>query len=477
MPVVVAFVLAALWIAGAPPNVPDLRLSAPIVARPGSSIGLRAWQVDRDDDGYTVVRAPVAEVELRNASGMRVAGIALVESHVHGREGTLEIPPDVNGEMTLMARATIGGREVGVERTLYVRDGIDSKLPKGRAVNAFQAYELEPIRVIDAARAPPMLDPRIEEGVCVPDLRCTLIVWTDAWSGRARVRSRVGVEVERSVSAVEDQFARFPLRVRGQEGLVVVEALAEDGTVTASRNVRLPLVPGGLVARASFRESALSLEWESLGGEEPVLVDVFADHRWVRAFSLSPENPGAERLPPGVWRIQARADIFSDNTAGVAHVAVPAAGGAQPLRAAAEAVMKTADREGLDPLAAAILDGSFSGSQSDAMRALFAVPSFGVVAVGPGVSARIGIDEAVAREQDVRRWQAAGVILLLGFVVSMILFRVEVVAYARASAFLDDLGGEDSRPRRSPPTERGLWAFVLLVFVLIAVLALSKRWF
>ena len=469
--------LAALWISGTPPSTPDLRLSAPVVARPGASIGLRAWQVDRDDEGYTVVRAPPVEVELRNEAGMRLGGIALDASHVHGREGTLPIPPDVDGELTLVARAAIEGREVNVERTLYVREGIDSKLPKGREVNAFQVYELEPIRAHDPARAPGVLDPRVEEGACVPDLGCTLIVWTGDWSGRVRFRPRVGVLADSAPRPVEGGFATIPLTVRGQEGLGVVEAVAPDGRVTASREVRLPLVQGGLVARASLRDGALFLAWESLGGEAPVLVDVFEDHRWVRAFSLHPEHPVADAPGPGVWRIQARADVFSDNTAAVAYVVVPATGDTDTLRAAAESVMKTADREGLDPLAAAILDDRFSGDADGAMRALFAAPSFGVVAVGPGVSARIGVDEALAREQDIRRWQAAGVILLLGFVVSMVLLRVELTAQARAGRFLDELGDEGAARRHRSPPGRGLWAFVLLVFVLIAVLALSKRWF
>jgi hypothetical protein len=61
--------------------------------------------------------------------------------------------------------------------------------------------------------------------------------------------------------------------------------------------------------------------------------------------------------------------------------------------------------------------------------------------------------------------------------VSMVLLRIEVVAQKRARQLLEELG--DETPPRRPGTSlgRGLWAFVLLVFVLMAVLALSKRWF
>jgi hypothetical protein len=147
-------------------------------------------------------------------------------------------------------------------------------------------------------------------------------------------------------------------------------------------------------------------------------------------------------------------------------------------RQAADAVLADADREGLDPLAVAIIEGDFlDAGVDDLLRALFAVPSFDVVAIGPGMSARVGVDETLEREQELRRWQAAAAILLIGLMVSMILLRVELVAQARARQLLGDLGDEAPPPARGASSGRGLWAFVLLVFVLMAVLALSKRWF
>ena len=130
-PVLVAIILALLWIAGAPSPVPDFRLSAPVVARPGSTIGLRAWQLDEDGQGHTVVAAPPVVVELRNATGMVLVSTELVESQVQGREGQLPIPAGLDEALSLVARAEIGGREITVERTLYVRESIESRLPTG----------------------------------------------------------------------------------------------------------------------------------------------------------------------------------------------------------------------------------------------------------------------------------------------------------------------------------------------------------
>jgi len=214
-PVVVAIILAALWMAGAPPVVPDLRLSAPVVARPGTTIGLRAWQVDQDDDGYTIIVAPPVEVELRNAAGMVLAKTKLGTSLVQGREGHLQVPGGLDDVLSLVALAEVDGPSVSVERALYVRESIESRLPVGRAVNAFQAYELGVIRPTGSSRATTVLDPRVEEGACVPDLRCWLSVWVGDQEVVVRVRLLAGVWVPSSAVRPSNGFARVPLVVAG----------------------------------------------------------------------------------------------------------------------------------------------------------------------------------------------------------------------------------------------------------------------
>lgn len=477
-PLLVAIILGALWIVGAPSPVPDLRLSAPVVARPGSTIGLRAWHLDEDEEGRTVVAAPPVRVELRNAAGIRLAETSLTESQVHGREGQLSIPEGLDEALSLVALAEVAGVEVSVERTLYVQDSIESRLPKGRAVNAFQLYQLGPMRVSDPRRPAPVLDPRLEEGACVPGLRCWLSVWVGHEDTRVRLRALTGVRLESEALTPSNGFARFPVVVQGSEARIEVEALAPDGTLLGARELRLPLVPGGVVARASVEGSRIRLDWEQLGEKGPVLVDVFEGRRWVGASSLSPDAPYLSVPGPGVCRLQVRRDLFSDNTAGVSYVVIANSNQRGRAHAAAEAVLADADREGLDPLALAVVDGALPApATEDAIRALFAVPSFDVISLGPGMSSRVGVDQALELEQELRRWQAAAVIFLIGLIVSMVLLRVELLGQARARQVLDELGDGAESSTRTPSSGRGLWAFVLLIFVLMAVLALSKRWF
>jgi hypothetical protein len=477
-PFVVAIILAALWIAGAPPSVPDLRLSAPVVARPGAMIGLRAWQVAEDEDGYTVIASPAVSVELRSATGLRLASTELVESKVEGREGHLTIPAELDDVLSLVATAMIDGREVSVSRALYVRDSIESRLPAGRSVNSFQAYELGPIRSREPGRGLDVLDPRIEEGACVPGLRCWLSVWVGDRDVRVRLRPVAGVRLDATVARAEDQLARFPIVVTGQEGRIDVEALGPNGELISVREVRLPVIPGGLVARASTVGAEVELDWTQLGESRPVLVDVFSGRRWARALSLSPGDRRLPRLGAGVWRVQVRADLMSDNTAGVSYAVIADADQPGTLSQAAEAVLADAARDGLDPLALAVVDGKGPDASSEpALRALFAVPSFDVVAIGPGMSSRVGVDRTLEREQARRRWLAAAAILVIGFLVSMVLLRVEIASQAHARELLDQLGDTPSTPLPNAAPGRGLWAFVLFVFVLIALLALSKGWF
>ncbi|MBT8482305.1 MAG: hypothetical protein HKP36_12025 [Myxococcales bacterium] len=477
-PVLAALILAALWIAGVPSPVPDLRFSAPVVARPGSTVGLRAWQLDEDDEGYTVVDSPPVVVELRNAAGMPLARTELRASLVHGREGELSIPTGLDETLSLVALADIDGQEVSVTRSLYVRGGITSRLPSGRSVTAFQAYELGPIRLLDSRRDVELLDPRAEEGACVPDLRCMLSVWVGDDDLRVRLRSIVGVQTDPDAVLPSNGFARFPIVVSGTEGRIDVEGLDPNGAVLAAREVRLPLVPGGIVARASARADRVHVDWQQLGERGAVLVDVFEGRRWVRALSLSPDDPYLSAPGPGVWRLQIRADLFSDNTAGVTSFVVDDPAGPDRARAAAAAVLENARRRGLDPLALTILDGALpEAAGDDAIRALFAVPNFEVVALGSGMSSRLGVDEDLELAQERRRWQAAAVILLIGVIVGAFLLRVELAARARARRLLDALGDGGSEQRPGSFSGGGLWAFVLLIFVLMAVLALSKRWF
>ena len=286
-----------------------------------------------------------------------------------------------------------------------------------------------------------------------------------------------GVRVKTPRLGPQRGFLRFPLVVVGNEARIEVEAIAGDGQVVASRKVRLPIVPGGITARASYEDERVLLRWEQLGGAEPILVDVYQDNLWSYASSVSSEDPVLPiDLPPGVWRLQLRADLFSTNTAGVAHVVIPSDDGVPALEMAARAVLADGERDGLDPLAMAIVDGKVPEVQAeDAIRALFGPRNFGVVALA-GVASRVEADPRQGRRERLR-WTAAAAILAIGLVVSLAMRRLERSAQTVATDGLDSFDEADPVSASTPSLERWLWAFVLLVYALVASLALSKGWF
>ncbi|MEM7139076.1 MAG: hypothetical protein AAF500_21060 [Myxococcota bacterium] len=433
---------------------------------------MRAWQLTEDG-----IVAPPTSIEVRDSDGNVVSMSSLTASLAEGAEGEVALPEGLRGMVLLTARSTIEGEAIGVSYgvSLETEDAFASVQP-GREVSPFHVYELGPLRTMNRRRAPTELDPRIEEGACVPELACWLSVWVGQKKARVRVRAIAGVRIEQAEAGPRSGFLRFPIVVMGHEARIEVEALGPDGEVVAAREVRLPVVPGGTSVRAYVRGRRVRLSWESLGARQPVLVDAYRGNRWTYALSVTPEQPWLPvQLDKGVWRLQVREDLFSANTAGVVHVVI-ADNAAEAAQLAARAVLADASRDGLDPLADAIIDGRVSAEHAkDAVLALFGPRNFGVLSLS-GVVSRFELEPERTR-RILTQWTAAALIVFIGLLVSLFLFRMELRTQSRAREILEGVGGPLDPLPDGAPVERWLWAFVLLIFVLIAVLALSKGWF
>lgn len=472
-PLVVAGVLAALWLSDTPDAAIGFSISGPSVVAPGVKVAFRAWHLT--DHG---VGAPPTTVEVQDRKGNVVSSTTMTPSLAEGLEGEVLLPDDVEGTVFFVARTSIDENEASVRYGVSVeRDDISRAYHPKRETSPFQVYELGPLRVIDRRAVPRELDPRIEGGACVPELPCWLSVWVGNRATQVRVEPIAGVKVDAPLMGPAAGFLRFPLVVVGNEARIEVQALGRDGRVLASRQVRLPVVPGGISASAYVKGRRVRIEWEELGGAGPVLIDVYRGDRWTYAFSVAPDEPWLPLpLEPGVWRLQVRADLFSTNTAGVVHVVIHDSNGPAALQVAARSVLDHAQRDGLDPLAMAIVEGEVPSAQTeDAMRALFGPRNFGVLSVGGTVS--LLSTDADQGRRNLMRWIAAAIIIAIGLLVSLALLRVELIGQARAQELLEGFDDTDPPPSPAPSLERWLWVFVFLVFALIAVLALSKGWF
>lgn len=474
-------ILAVLWLSETPETAIGFSLSAPTVIAPGSDAALRSWRLLEEG-----IAAPTTTVEVRDATGTVIGETTLIPSRTHGSEGDIALPGEISGVISFTARTTIDDEPIAVSYSvsLDAQNVLRAARPM-RETSPFQVYELGPLRVDDPDLAPQELDPRIEEGACVPDLPCWLSVWVGDSRAHVRLVALAGVRLQDDEQGPRSGFLRFPITVVGNEALLRVEALGPEDQVVASRDVRLPIVPGGIMVQAEAHGRRVQLDWEEVEGRGPVLVDAYLGNRWTHALSVTPDDPWLPvALEPGVWRLQLRNGLFSSNTAGVTHVVITQDDDEDPLETAARAVLDDAARDGLDPLAVAIEEGRVSPEHSEeAIRALFGPKNFGVLSLS-GVVSQFRLEPDLVR-QVFARWIAALLILGIGVLVSLFLFRVDAHAQARAREILDAVADPDSgddgnsieSPRKHVRTERWLWAFVLLVFALVAVLALSKGWF
>lgn len=478
-PVLACGILAVLWLSEVPDTAIGFSLNAPTVVAPGSDAALRSWRLLEQGVG-----APETRVDVRDAAGRIIAETTLVPSHTHGSEGDVALPNELSGLISFTARTTVDDEPIAVSYSVSLDAQNTLRVARPvRETSPFQVYELGPLRVDEPDLAPPELDPRVEEGACVPDLPCWLSVWVGDSRARVRLVALAGVSLQDDEQGPRAGFLRFPITVVGNEALIRVEALGPRDQVVASREVRLPIVPGGITVQAEAHGRRVQLDWEEVEGRGPVLVDAYLGNRWTHALSVTPEDPWLPiDLEAGVWRLQLRNGLFSSNTAGVTHVVITKDDEEDPLRTAARAVLEDAARDGLDPLAVAIEEGRISPEHSEeAIRALFGPQNFGVLSLS-GVVSRFQVEPDFDRRR-VTRWIAALLILGIGALVSFFLFRLEAQAQARAREILDGVrdpdanGADGALIENSVRVERWLWAFVLLVFALIAVVALSKGWF
>ena len=279
------------------------------------------------------------------------------------------------------------GKSVSVTRALYVRESIDSRLPTGRyshRVSGVRARTDSRVGFEARRRAarPSRRGGRLRSRA---SLRAFRLGWRRRTSGSGCDPDRRCAEQPRAPCGPRAASRVFRLSSQEPRAESPSKRSTVDGAVLAAREVRLPLVSGGIVARAPARRPHPTWTGSSSQSCAPSSSTSFEDRRWVQAHSLSPDAPYLPAPGPGVWRLQIRADLFSDNTAGVSSFVVDDPARPDRARAAATAVLEDADRRGLDPLALAVLDGALPGaSGDDAIRALFAVPNFDVVAVGSG---------------------------------------------------------------------------------------------
>ncbi len=429
----------------------ELQLVAPVQARPGDTIPLRAFafaDVD-DEDGGRLETASV-EVVLTRGDGA-LATTSLRPSPVQSSEGSLEIPPSMRlGDASLLATARVAGHVVAtVERPLRIEPQVVGMSLGGRTSARLSLRQLGPIE-FDGPVVPLIgsLEVRVRGGVCVPDEPCEVLV--DAGPHLSVVFDPVPALEVRSAST-EGGVHRVRVVVHGAEAATTLRVVdASTGAPVAHRTVRLPVAlatPWLDVATPASPRARLRLRPPP--GRSQLVVDAFQEGRWTATATMASRDEVLPfELAPGLTRLQVRADPFGGEYVASRYVQV-----GDP---AAEGVGAALRIEGLDPPARDLPEAMLLADAEEAQLVL------------PDATSGLAADQARVEVARRRLHLAGGAALGIGVVIVVVLIlRRGLRAAAEARAVLSAAGDPDADSRSAR------WHSVLEVVLLVAGVGLA----
>lgn len=490
-PVAVGIVFLAVLLAERADPRGDLQLIAPAAARPGDSVALRAFHF-RDSqrpEGPELLSAP-GRLELRSDEGV-IAEARLEPSAALGLEAVLEVPEDAAGLLQLRAEAPLDHERISrVLTSLRVTEEPAPMQPRGRLAVPLQRYAAFPLRPEGEGPAPAHLMLRVIGGACVPEVRCDLLVLVGQPAAEVTIEpSAMVTPGAPSPAGATAGIVHLPVVTHGPEAEIELVA-RRAGAVVARRAFRLPVALGSLALRlpgdtpfASALTEApadLSLGFDGAEQGRPVIVDAFRHGVWARTGSIRAEAVRGEGvdlpfapLGPGIWRLQARTDPFSSDSAATRMVYVRH--GRESPADALTAVAREAG-EVQDPLVEAVL--ALDGDPRAGAAFLFALQETDLVpqplAMSGQMQAATGLDE----RRVTLRWVAALALVLAGLLVAVGVLRRGLAAGVQARGILAAAGDEtalsDRTRRRMTLGVIAAVLAVVLTFVAAAALILAR---
>jgi hypothetical protein len=496
--VLAAFALALVTFAHPRDAEHDLQLIVAEAAPAGELLPMRALLYTglRALDGPRLLAHEV-HVRLRDSGGRTLSETRLRPSRT-GRsdlEGALRVPEAARGRLTIAAETAVEGERLALTAPLAIaeRPGL---VPEGRALRVLQQFSAGPIQpepgASDAAAAgggpPDRLEARVAGGACVPEEQCGLFVhvgepaaaiWVEGNStltpsvASARPSGETGGIVELSV-VTHGPEAQLWLRVE------------RAGRPVARRSVRLPVALGAVRLRASALrfQAPASPRLGVFGGEGGCIVDAFRDEAWVRSGSSPRCTPEIDApfatLSSGTYRLQARRDPFSADSAGVALVRVlaPDETAEATLR---ELATRVAALEPRDAFAREVLAGRMpdsDGAEAAALGYLAAALESGVIAQPRARSDYSGERARLSAERKKLRVLSIAALALGALALALAVGQSGLRASGRADLLLMAAGQPELSRRRA--RMRAGWTVALsvlslvLVFVVIGAYVLAR---
>jgi hypothetical protein len=303
----------------------EVLLWAPDHVQTGDAIPVRAL-VFTDLEGDAGGRLVQPELQLRLLSGSTELAAGLTQPSAFESVSTTLRCDACEGDITLVAEVHQADALLArTERTIHFGTTVPS-LPEGmRLSDALQLLQIESDARVDAAM--PGLDVRAVGGVCVAEASCEVLLQ----GVPSEIRLSECGNVELRGQHVEGSVRRLELVIHGPEAHCVVETdiptppsevpLSNDGTmappVTTMRfGLQLPVALATARLDAHAEGLTLVATAEPPIGRSDVIVDIYREERWIDTRALHTGEALRLTLPePGVFRLQARADVTSSERA------------------------------------------------------------------------------------------------------------------------------------------------------------------
>ena len=433
----------------------ELLLVVPPAVAPGGTLPARAL-VFHAFDQPGGPRLTGAEVELRlvDPSGRVRARQRLAPSPAGGAEGTLEVPSGLRGAFAVHALAEIDGEPVASVRTPIELQGDPEPAPSlGRLATELQHLTLGPVQ----GSAPPApFDVRVVSGACVPEEPCEILVHVGEPAAQVRLAPAASVTTAPPVEDETRGVVSLPVVVHGPEARTELIA-SRSGVEVGRRSVQIPVALAtpslGPGPRVLAEGEVATLDVRVLGEPLGVIADVYRGGVWTRTVSLLPgRSAPIGVLPPGLSRVQVRADAYSSDRAAVRTFLVSERG---------ESAARALERAGIADLPDTSPELRLAWATAREEEAVFALPA--------RVSGRAA-DEArlEARRSTLRI--AALVALALGLVIAAVAFSRRGVGAALEAQRIMDATGDPALASARHRRRTLASALILVLTLLLALL-------
>lgn len=380
----------------------EVLIWAPEHVRLGDPIPMRALVFSdlQGDAGGTLVQ-PEVHVRLLDHGALQAEGI-LTPSAFESVAGALHC--DVcEGEITLQAEVHQGDVLLArTQRTIHFEAKVPPPPPNARIANALQLLRIESDARVDALL--PELDVRAVGGVCVAESACQVLLL--GVPGDVRLTECENVELRGQ--RLEGAIRALDVVIHGPEAHCVVQTEVEfpgaglpvSDVVPAtlrpllSFGLQLPLALATARLDVASQNQTLVFSAEPPIGRTDVIVDIYLQERWMETRALHAGETSRFEVPePGIYRLQARADVMSSE----------------------RAYMR-------------LIDTARTPTEQAAQRWMFAQQENDLVAVGTPISG-FATDEAALASR--RRWMR--IVTALGVLAAFILMLASVVRQGIAS--------------------------------------------